>query len=344
MLYGSRFASAMFACLLVTVTATAQNQVVEAEPIGGVHRLSLNFLSINFTDNQRELLTARNLEFVFSVRADGSASLYKVNGVEAPDILDSLYNKVLPNPAFHPRVVDGVAEGTMFFMHLTFPLYGLRENYAYHYKEPRLSDFEYIDTSGPRMDVLMAGMYHVLAGNMQHYLQSRGGGKFDMVFTNGMGNGGGLVMNFYGNGLNRPYPVITLRPQDKTQMIMMVGGAYIRRWREKSRRELSVQFEINYTIQNLVNISPPDDNYHVQVQGVSPGVVVNYSVPLGRDRLSNYYGRPALIRNKANFHTAIRPIFMDNREASGCLFEVGVGYRLQFIFVREFKLRADFFQ
>ena len=321
----------------------AQDKIVEAEPIGGIHRLSLVYLGINFSPEQRHHLNGREIEFIFSLDTEGGASLYKVNGVEAPDVLDSLYRKTLPNPAFHPRIVNGVPEGTVYFMHLTFPRYGPLETQYYHYKEPRLSDFEYIDSSGPRMDMLLAGIYHQLAGNTHNYLRSRGGGKIDLLFTNGKGNGGGLVMNFYGNGLKRAYPVSTLRPQDKTQVILMVGGAYIRNWKEKSRRELSAQFEINYAFQNLVNPNLPDDEYYVQVQGVSPGVVVNYSVPLGRDRLSNYYGRPALIRNKVNFHGAVRPSFMDNKEASGCLFEVGVGYRLQFIMVREFKLRADFF-
>src|SRR5690606_33444018 len=126
---------------------------------------------------------------------------------------------------------------------------------------------------GPRMDMLLAGMYHILSGNTQDYLRSRGGGKIDLLFTNGKGNGAGLAMNFYGNGLKRAYPVSTLRPQEKTQMVLMVGGAYIRRWQEKSRRELSAQFEINYTIQNLVSAKPPHDNYYVQVQGISPALI-----------------------------------------------------------------------
>lgn len=342
MLLRSATVSVILILTCAAVVSMAQDKVVDAEPIGGLHNLSLPYLAINFSSEQRQQLKGRELEFVFSVNADGSASLYKVNGVAAPDILDSLYSTILPNPAFHPRVVNGITEGTVYFLNLTYPRYG--HPGSYHYKEPGLSDFDYIDTSGPRMDMLLGGVFHTLAGNTQDYLRSRGGGKVDLLFTNGKGNGGGLVMTAFGNSLKRAYPVPTLRPQDKNQAILLVGGAYVRRWLEKGRRELSVQLELNYALQNLVTTNPPDDNYYVQVQGVSPGVILNYSVPLGRDRLSNYYGRPALVRNKANFHGAIRPLFMDNREASGCLFELGVGYRLQFIFVREFRLRADFYE
>ena len=77
---------------LMTLTVYGQVDSLNSVPgpKDGVNKLALQFLKINFTAAQRELLEGITLEFIFYVDSTGKATLEDVNGINDRAIFDSL--------------------------------------------------------------------------------------------------------------------------------------------------------------------------------------------------------------------------------------------------------------
>lgn len=329
----------------VTIScAQVEKETREVEPVGGSSKLALRYFRINFNALQRERLAGREVELIFSVDTTGVALLEHVNGVSEQPILDSLNNVALP--IFYPRTVEGRREESIYFLKLTFPAYDAVNPVLYssplHFRRAYdMDEFEYIRKSGRRMDMLIGGMLNGFGGNAARYSGTGGGMKLDMIFTGENNLGLGMVMAFYGNPRTRDYPVVTTRPQNPSRVTLLLGGAINKHVRVKDRKELSLQLELAYALQNIVTRNNTQDVEYLQANGFSPGVSVNFALPLGRERLSYYYAMPCLYSHYVNFHVAIRPVFYDLKQASGMIWEAGISYRLGWNFVDEYLLKDD---
>lgn len=322
----------------------AQVVNLDSGPKGGLSKLALIYYKIDFTPEQRKILEDRELELIFSVDKTGKAILEEVNGIDDPAIIDSLKRKDPALPAFYPDTTDGVEE-SIFFMKIQFPRYAVAQNFGFssyrEYKEPRLSDFEYIHKSGKRMDVLIGGIFNGFIGRANEYLRPGGGMKIDLMFSGKKGFGGGLVMNFYGNSLKKDYPLTTTREQNDAPVTLLVGLSGSSSLFQKDRRELTLQAELCYASQNVTKRLDKYDEDYVQLQGFSPGIVAHYLIQIGRDRLSYYYGQPALFNHYINLHAAVRPVFFNLSQASGIMLEAGISYRMGLHFVDAYQLKSE---
>jgi len=310
-------------------------------PKGGVNKLALEFLKIDFTAAQRVHLEDVTLEFIFYVDSTGKATLQDVNGLSDRSIFDSLYRATEQLPDFFPMRVNGRNQASIYSMVLEYPTYDRSHvsKDSLRYGPPGLEDLEEIVTGG-RTDCLIGAVFNSPAGNMNEYLGLGGGMKVDLLFSGQRGYGGGIFMNAYFNDLEKDYPINTTRTQNGSQPILLIGLAFNKIVPLNERHEVVAQVEAGYAIQNISSRTNNNDPDYIQLQGFSPGLSLHYAIKIGRERLSGYYFQPALVNNYVNFHLGIHPIFFDLKSGSGMLWEIGVSYRLSYKVIRSYKLRG----
>jgi len=338
-----RIVGSLFLTVFLHTLALSQqtdNLTDGPEPEGGLSKLALIYYKINFTSAQRKMLEDVPLEFMYSVDANGNATLEDIKGIDDAAILDSLVAKSVRLPKFQPRVKDGIAESSIYFMKLTFPKYRLVNSYtAYPANRVTMDDFETIERSHWRQDIFFAGAANAFAGNAAEYLRPGGGFRMEFMYMNEKTVGGGLVISLFGNGSKKDYPIATSRAQNNAPPTMFVGGAVNRILISKERHELNAQLEFSYALQNVVSRDKTNNDY-LQLKGFSPGITINYLMAFGKDRVQYTFGpRPMLIRNAVNFHAAVRPVFFNLHQASGVMFELGIGYRLSMYSILSYDLK-----
>lgn len=323
-----------------------ENIVYGPEPIEGIGKVALPFYKINFSDAQKELLQQNEIELIFLINADGTPTLEDVKGVEDMAILDSLQHAASKVTMFYPRTVNGVKESSLYFLQFQLPKYERNETsiqrqniFPLKYKQPAYEDFEYIYKSGQRLDLLFGAVANTFIGKPGEYLHPGGGMKVDLMYTGKNGIGGGMVMSFYGNKLKQDYPISSSRKQNSAPPTLLLGLAANKAFAVKERTEFMVQVELAYAIQNVTPKLENEDKDWVQLEGFSPGLVLNYLVKLGKDRPSMNYGAPSITNHYLNFHAAVRPVIFNLKEATGVMAEVGVSYRLSSHFVDEYRLK-----
>ncbi len=314
----------------------------EASPKGGVEALVLEYYRIDFTKAQRERLRNVQLEFIYQVDAQGTPSLAEVNGVNDRDILDSLRGRTPRLPAFNPRIVDGTPQPSLYAVQLVFPTYRLTQSrlgqlQAHSYQRARLEDFEYIHKSAQRFDVLLGGVANQFVGNPARHLVLGGGMKVDVAYAANNRLVYGLNMSIYGNRLKREYPLAINREQLPAPVTLLVGAIF-----GKWFNRFSAQLELSLAYQNVTENQGAGDTEWVQLNGWSPGLVVNYPLQLGRDRPHYSYGSPTILAHYVNLHLGVRPVFLSLREATGGMVEVGLSYRMAYHLVDRYKLKESF--
>lgn len=313
-------------------------------PLGGHDKLALHYYKINFSREQQAILQEVEIEFIFSIDAEGVPTLEDIKGIEDEAILDSLHYTSQRLPQFQPMVQNGQPESSFYFLKLQFPKYSYIEypHAMQLYRDLRYEDFEYIQKSGDRLDVLFGGLANAFLGSPADYLAMGGGMKVDVMYTGKQGIGGGLVMSFYGNKLKQEYPVNSPRQQNSAPPTLLMGLALNKILHEKERREFHLQLELNYAVQNVTARLGEYDPDWVQLQGFSPGVVGNYLTKIGKDKTSHYYGAPTIYNHYLNIHGALRPVFFDLKEATGVMVEVGLAYRMGYHFISAYRVKPDF--
>ncbi len=312
-----------------------------AGPRGGLNNLALLYYKIDFTPGQRQRLEDVPLEFIYSISEEGVATLEEVNGINDPVIIDSIKNQQ-PLPEFYPRIVNGRAQSSIYFMKIQFPKYTMQRQRLSRYTHTEkltLDDFEYIHKSGRRMDILLGAVVNSFAGNAQEYLKTGGGFKVDLMYVGEKGIGAGLVMSVYGNSHKKPYPINTTRELDKSSPTLLLGAGINKSMHKKERSEWLAQVELCYAMQNISSKVNNKDKDYIMAKGFSPGVVLHYLLQVGKDNLYTYYGNPAMGSHYLNFHAAIRPVFFDLKPASGVMFELGVSYRFSWITPDDYKFK-----
>lgn len=313
-------------------------------PLGGHEKVALHYYKINFTREQQTILQEVEIEFIFSVDEEGVPTLEDIKGIEDEAILDSLHYTSQRLPPFQPRMQNGQSESSFYFLKLQFPKYSYIEypHALQQYRTLRYEDFEYIQKSGDRVDVLIGGLVNSFLGSPADYLAFGGGMKMDLMYIGKKGTGGGLVMNFYGNRLKQEYPVNSPRQQNSAPPTLLMGLALSKILYEKEKEEFNLQLELNYAIQNVTARIGEYDPDWVQLKGFSPGVVGNYLFKIGKDKTSHYYGSPTIYNHYLNVHGAVRPVFFDLKEATGVMIEVGLAYRMGYHFISAYRIKPGF--
>lgn len=319
------------------VQAGAQNNP-EPVPLGGLQQLAYPYYNINFTVQQRESLSDKILQLYFEVNEDGSALLERVSGITDTEIIDSLY-QVRSRPSFRPRVIDGVPEKSTYLLELEFPRHSESAGYNEEVmRRPRMSDFEYIDKSGHTLQFLITGNGNGFSGNASHYLRPGGGLRMDIVFGNSNGTGWGLGMGFSGNRLRRDYPVNTIFEQLDAPATILISLLWNKVFLEKDRYKFMLQLEPSYAAHSIEESDPNTGASGVSFSGFSPSITVHYRVQLGKERIG--IGLiPSINTSALNIHAGIRPMFYNQRQASGLMIEAGIGYRWVADFVADYKYR-----
>jgi hypothetical protein len=330
--------------LLISPTLQAQIQNTlnqEVSPKGGVQSLAIKYYGIDFSKEQRAFLKDKEIEFVFLVDEEGVPILSEINGITVVAIIDSLKNKTKEIDNFNPRIRNGIAEKSIYFMNLVFPTYKMtKKQYGMllgaTYNEANLEDFEYINKSGTRFDMLIGGVINQFIGNPSNHLGLGGGMNIDISYTDKKSFLYGLNMNIYGNKLKSPYPINTIREQFSAPPTLLVGAIF-GKWFGK----FNIQGEIDIAVQNLTEKVGNNDPDWVQLKGWSSGIIFNYPIKFGKENTMYYYGSPNLFSNNLNLHLGLRYLSLSIKEASGIMAEIGVSYRMTLSGVKDYKLKDN---
>lgn len=329
-----------------TLSLFAQEQsdslTTDAEPLGGINALALHYYKIDFSKAQRDSLKDVEIEFIYEVDPQGRATLAEINGIRNNSILDSLRKASETIPDFRPRVEEGQAVASLYFMQLVFPSYqmtksrfGLLQGQAY--REAKMDDFEYIHKSNNRLDILFGGMTNQFLGKPSAYLKLGGGMKMEINYSDKKRRFYGMQMNVYGNGLKKDFPIASSREQNSGPPTILVGATFGKWW-----DKFAIQLEINYAAQNITPKEGDNDPDWVQFEGWSPGILFHYPIRFGKESPLYYYGSPTLINHHVDLSFGLRPIFLSQKEATGLMIELGLSYRLTTHLVKEYKLKDEF--
>lgn len=311
----------------------------EAEPSEGINALAAEFLAIDFSKEQREILKEVRLEFIFLIDKFGNPTLKDVNGIADEVIKDSLHYTALNLQPFSPRIRDGEQVESFYFLYLTYPIIPYH-NTNYNpfapkiYKRLNRDDFKYIEESNTGWHVLYAGFANKHFGKIGDHLSLGGGMKVGIEVSDKRGRSYGIVGAFAGNKLKKEFPIISNREQVEAPVSANLGlsyGQYFSRW--------LVQAELTYSI---IAISPrlgENDTEWIEGKGVSPAITVNFPIRFGNKDVFHFSYSPQVIENNINFHASIRYLFQNLPSTSGLVFELGIGYRLSQKTILEYELK-----
>jgi hypothetical protein len=319
-------------------------QTTEVSPAGGISKLAIHYYKIDFTKEQRTQLEQTELELIYSIDERGKPVLEKVNGISDPAIVDSLIRQTERVSFFNPQIVDGKPEASVYFMKLRFPKYYSNVSIGFdddirQFRKARHDDFESIEYKHS-MDIVIGGMLNAYGGSAQEHLNTGGGMKVDMLFMGQKNWGGGFTMDFYGNKLKKPYPISSTRAQTKAPPTLLMGGFASKKINQRGgSNELIIQVDANMALQNVVTRENNLDKDYVQFFGFSPGLVLHYNIAIGHEKPGLYYFQPVMVRNFINLNVALRPLFYENKAASGVMFEVGISWRLRTQFIDSYRFK-----
>lgn len=326
-------------CTWFFVSGQVDSLNQEPSPKGGINQLAIKYYGIDFSKEKRQSIENVEIEFIYLIDEFGSPTLSEINGVTDPVILDSLRNKTREIEQFTPKIKNGKAEPSIYFMQLTFPsykytqkTYGLLQGSAYN--EAELEDFEYLKESGQRFDMSISGMANQFFGKPSSHLGLGGGMKVDLGYAGKNDLIYGMNMSVYGNKLKKDYPISSTREQFNAPPTLLIGVVF-GKWFDK----FNIQSELNLGVQNITERTGDNDPHWIQLKGWSPGIVINYPIQLGKHNPMYYYGAPTLLENNVNFHFGIRYIKLSIPEATGLMMELGIGYRMALKGVKEYKLK-----
>jgi hypothetical protein len=312
---------------------------IAPRPSVSLGRLALIYLSVDFTPEQRLKLNDKYLEFIFLVDSIGKATLEDVNGIDDPTIIDSLKSK--PIPFFNPRQVDGIHKEGIFFMNMMYPFYEYYEstyNGRRRFGSFQMEEMEYIEKSGTGFQYMMGAVGNTFSGSAAQYLHTGGGMKLDFLWKTRKKFSYGFSMTIYGNHVREYYPLNTSRKLESTPATMIVAASFAREAWSKGRNSITTQLDLGYVMQNVSTRENPDDDEYIQLAGFSPGLTVNYLMPLGKERFQNLHF-PMVIGHFINFHAGIRPLLMSFKPARGIMFEIGVSYLLKSENVKNYQVK-----
>ncbi len=302
-------------------------------------RLAARYYGIEFTREQRDSLADREIELILLIDTAGRASLADVNYLSDPVIIDSLVRTTRTLPPFQREFLDGEPREYVYTLRFSYPKYRAAASNLFflqggEFYRVKLEDFEYLERSKQRLDILYAAQINQFVGSPAKHLAFGGGIKMDVAYTDRNSNAYGLFMSFYGNKLRKTYDVNSSREQNSGPPTLLVGVQY-GRWME----QWLLQGELGFAQHNVSVPLNDSDRDWLRFQGASLGLVANRAFPLGPGTTGYTYGNPRVSAGHLNTHVALRYNLYDHASASGLMVEIGVGYRLTAFGVERYKLR-----
>ncbi len=312
-----------------------------AAPAGGINQFSAHYLAIEFTKAQREQLEGKEIELHFLIAEDGKAVLTETNGVTDPAIIDSLTSRTLSLDPFLPQIRDGEPVESLYFLRMSYPSYNSTNQYqglTYFplFRKSKYDDFEYIIESGRRIDVLFSAVANNFLGSASEYLSTGAGVKIDVNYNGANKIIYGFNTSIYSNRRKLLLPIESNREQF-SNIPTLVTGLVIGRWFDR----FSLQAELNLMVQNITDRIDNNDRDWIQLNGWSPGLVINYPIQIGKLDPEYYYLSPSLIQHNLNLHFGLRYLDSSLSELSSLMMEIGVGYRLSVKGVDDFQLKNE---
>jgi len=274
------------------------------------------------------------------------ASLESVNGVRNHAIIDSLYSRDPFLPGFKPEIQNGIPKQSLYFVQFVFPTYSHQSSELFQlqpmfYKPVRLEDFESIEMSNQRLDILIGGMANAFMGSAADYLAPGGGMKIEMTLTAENLMFYGVNMNFFGNRRTEDYDLNSPLPQFSHPATLFIG-ATAGRW----FGVYNLQLDVNYAIQNITERLDDDDSGWVQFRGFSPGLVLHRIIQLGQDRFrtNSLHASPFFAAHFVDLSLGMRYLKMSHNNASGFMVEFGLSYRLATKMIESYRLKDSYFE
>lgn len=335
-------------CFLLTLSffVSLKGQSVDTlnqstQPFGGVQELASEYLTIKFSKEQHDRVDGVELEFIYDVDENGNPILQMINGISDSDLIDSFKLKTTKLKKFQPRVEEGLAIPSVYFMKFTFPKSELNSNQsrlieASTYNEEEFSDFEYIEESGHRFDILFGGSLISFWGEPSTYHRAGGGIFLNMDYTRKNKLIYGFNLGVYGSQLKKEFPVNSARQQINPLTGLM--GVHVGTWINK----FCIQGQVNFAFQNLTQKVGNEDPDWVQLNGWSPGIVMHYPIEIGAKKTQYNYGRPSILVHHLNLHCGLRYLSLSLNEASGIMLEFGVSYRMASRGILYYKFKDEF--
>ncbi len=327
-------------CTAINLNAQTLDTInQDAAPKYGLNKLAIKYFGIEFSKEQRNRIKDIEIELIFEIDNVGTPILSEVNGISDQDIIDSLKHKTTHLENFHPMIRDGVPMFSIYFMQLTFPSYQLTNRrlgilQGQSYNEANLEDFEYIHKSGQSIDVAFSGLVNQFIGSPASHLRFGGGFSTLVSYTAKNYIIYGLNMKILGNKLKNEYPINSLREQFSVPPTLLVGLTF-----GKKLKEIEIQGELDIAVHNITPKLNESDNDWVQLNGWSPGVIIKYPIRLGKETPIYYYGAPSLLSHNLDLHLGLRYLSYPLPQASGFMFELGIGYKMSQAGVKEYKLK-----
>lgn len=322
----------------------------DAEPEGGVEKLAKSFFSINFQNEEQRELMGKHLELVFHIDQMGVPTLEAVFGTDNNVIRDSFLQKTEEIPLFIAARAGGDYTESMYALGLTYPSFQtvyqyLQKSNIHAFRKAKMEDFEKLELKDSRFDLVFGGVVNTPAGSISNHLRSGGGLKLDFIFTGRNGWGGGLVATGHYNRLFNNFSIPSTVPNLKYPTTNMIGLS-ANKWMALGEKlhGLLLQLELNYTYFLLTEKEEINDPESVVFKGFSPGLSVHFPIQIGQPTTSTLYYSPALVSHYINIHAAIRPLFLDFRQARGILFELGLSYRMGIIRVKSYEFKETHLQ
>lgn len=329
------------------LSAIAQTDTTNspAQPIGGLNRLALVYYDIEFTSEQRALLEGVDIEMGYSVSSEGIAKLMSVNGVQNRALRDSLFAQDSELPGFQPEIRSGIPRESLYFMRFRFPNYDAGKQYYSLYQpfyraKAEKEEFRILEESGSGFDFTMQGILTNHFGQADQYLLPGAGVQMGFEFLFEKGIYVGLGFDIYGNRTEKQMAV-----RDSMPYLRAPVSATIGLYAGKRFNRFSLQFEAYYATIGVTESDIENDIDGTDYQGFSPGLFLNYTIPVNRnrERVSFNMGSPGIQRFSFNFRGGFRGFIMDNPQASGVMLELGAGIRFGMYFIERYRFKDSYY-
>jgi hypothetical protein len=307
------------------------------QPAGGVNSLIFNYYSINFTQEQREIIGANNIELLYNIDTEGRVIDFDLNGLVRPDILDSFYQKTLFLPNFSPTIINGVKEGCIYTARFQFPTYEEDRFNFYRqslYGKPiTYSDIDTIIYRGTDIDLSFGGLYHFNPSKITQYLSSRGGINMD-VAAHYKGQIFGIGLFGYFNKKKQDLPSQNYTQRDIPSLVF-VGGCYGKKLTPASW----IRAGLYYSIGHFVDSEDQDIINKYQLDGGAIDLRYQYFIPFHKKLRTVMYGIQEDIIGASLFAGATQYFFSAPELRSHPTIYLGVNFTFMSKQIADYKLK-----
>ena len=335
----------IFFLSLQNLAAVTDSLHQDPEPYGGIEQLAKSFFSIDFPIEIREKLDNQLIELIFYIDELGVPELERIFGVDHPIIIDSFIQKTNEIPLFEAAKADGRFVESYYVLVLTYPsvefmlqqiyLQRLREFCTSEYRNIQSIEYQYAG-----MDMVFGGLGTTAIGPLNEYAGV--GGGFNWILTGNLGNNwtGGIELMASFKSTKKDFPISSSNPPKNYYGLVntgIVGG----KWLDLPRkpRSILVQMHVSLAVLQVIERQGRNDPEWEEVKGLGLGLSMHFPIFIGNPRPSCSNLFPSMNFHQLNFHSGLRYLIMDYKEANGLIFELGISYRFSRKRIKNWELK-----